>query len=171
MSLDFGLWTLDFLIGATLMNCVKGGVSYQLGGWITNENLWTGGVSDKRYNTDTKILEEQDEYSKKDLVEGKEIPFTNVLDKGYRILLAAWQAGKQLVLQPDYKKSDKKFSGKLVISSAIIAEDRSANERAVRLSKKCGYLNRGIHGKVDMKRFDNCWLAWGFQVNFMYESV
>ena len=153
------------------MNCLKGGVSYQLGGWITNENLWSGAVSDTRYNTETKILAEQDEFSKKDLVENEEVPFTNVLDKGYRLVLAAWQTGNQLVLQPDYKKSDTKFSGQQVISSAIIAEDRSANERAVRLAKKCGYLNRGLQGNVNMKRMDNCWLAWGFQVNFMFERV
>ena len=75
------------------------------------------------------------------------------------------------MLQPDFKKSDKRFSGQQVISSAIIAEDRSANERAVRLAKKCGYLKRGVQGHVDMKRMDNCWLAWGFQINFMFERV
>ena len=94
-----------------------------------------------------------------------------MLDKGYRLVLAAWQTGKQLVLQPDYKKSDTKFSGQQVISSAIIAEDRSANERAVRLAKTCGYLTRGLQGNVNMKRMDNCWLAWRFQVNFMFERV
>ena len=75
------------------------------------------------------------------------------------------------MLQPDFKKSDKRFSGQQVISSAIIAEDRSANERAVRLAKKCGYLKRGVHGNVDMKRMDNWWLAWGFQVNFIFRRV
>ena len=30
------------------MNCLKRRVVYQLGGWITNENLWIGAVSDTR---------------------------------------------------------------------------------------------------------------------------
>ena len=51
------------------------------------------------------------------------------------------------------------------------AEDRSANERAVRLSKKCGFLNKTDCGNIDMKCIDNSWLAWGFQMNFMYKTV
>ena len=94
-----------------------------------------------------------------------------MLDKGYRIILAAWKTGNQLVLQPDFKSSDRKFSQKQVISSAVIAEDRSANERSVRLVKKCNFLDKGIYGKVSMKRMDNVWLAWGFQTNFMYEPI
>ena len=52
--------------------------------------IWQGtAVSDIRYNTKTKILVEQDKFSKKDLVEDEEVPFTNVLDKGYILVLAA----------------------------------------------------------------------------------
>ena len=72
------------------MTCVKGGILYQPGGWITTDKFWSGAVSDIKYNTESGILEVQDRYSKKDLVGNEEIPFTNVLDKGNRIVLAAW---------------------------------------------------------------------------------
>jgi hypothetical protein len=42
--------------------------------------------------------------------EARELAFTNVLDKGYRCVLAAWRAGGQLLLQPFFAKSDRKFS-------------------------------------------------------------
>lgn len=37
------------------------------------------------------------------------IPFTNVMDKGNRVVLAAWRAGQQLTLQPDFARSDRYF--------------------------------------------------------------
>ena len=58
-----------------------------------------------------------------------------MLDKGYRILLATWQTGKQLVLQPDFKRSNKKFNRRELISSAVITEDRLTKERVARLEK------------------------------------
>ena len=60
------------------------------------------------------------------------------------MLLSAWQAGKELVLQPDFKTSDKKFRGKQLIASAVITEDRLVNERAVRLGKSCGYIKNRL---------------------------
>ena len=64
-------------------NCLKGGVFLQLGGWMGTHNLWMGAVSDTEYNGEGKILKQQWEFAKKDLVNGKEIPFTNTTDKGY----------------------------------------------------------------------------------------
>ena len=43
-------------------------------------------------------------------------------------------AGCQLILQPDFKKSDKKFRREETISSAGIATDRSGNERVAKYS-------------------------------------
>ena len=105
------------------------------------------------------------------MVNGKDIPFTNITDKGYRLQLAAWQHGHQSVLLPDFKKSDEKFSDKQTISSATIAKDRSSNERAVRLAKKAGFLNIAMEGSADWRRIDDAWLAWSFQTNFMYKTV
>ena len=51
-----------------------------------------------------------------------------------------------------------------------MATDRSGNERVVKYSKASGLLARGMSSKSDFKKFDDVWLAWGFQINFMYES-
>ena len=102
---------------------------------------------------------------------GKKILSINVFDKGYRIRLAAWRNGHQLTLQPDFAKSDRKFRRKETLSSAQVAADRSGNERAVRLSKISGYLKRGLSNNQSLERFDQAWLAWGFQINFMFQKV
>ena len=38
------------------------------------------------------------------LVDNVHIPFTDMLDKRYRSTVAAWYAGNQLVLQPNFKE-------------------------------------------------------------------
>ena len=133
-------------------------------------NLWVGASSDTMYLNKSDILKIQDQFSRMDLVDGKHIPFVVILDKGYRSTVAAWMAGNQLVLQPDFKKSDKKFRGKETISSAGVATDRSGNERGVKYSKASGILARGMKPKNDFVMMDDIWLAWAFQINFMYES-
>ena len=151
-------------------NCAKGGGFIQLCGWMGTHNLWVGASSDTMYLNKSDILKYQDEFSRKDLVDGKHIPFSTILDKGYRSTLAAWMAGCQLILQPDFKKSDKKFRREETISSAGIATDRSGNERGVKYSKYSGILARGMTAKNDFAMIDDIWLAWSFQTNFMYES-
>jgi len=106
--------------------------------------LWTGAVSDTDFLNRAGVLELQHDFVKKDEVNGKYIPFTNILDKGYRSVLAAWRCGKLLVLQPTFAKSDTKFTGEQTLSSSAIAADRASNERAVRLCKKAGMLQRGV---------------------------
>jgi len=121
-------------------NCFKGSVGLQLCGWIITYDLWLGAVSDTMYQEKCGVLKLQEDFARYDKVDDKEIPFLNIFDKGYRIRLAAWRNGNQLVLQPHFAKSDEKFSGKATLSSASMAADRSANERAVRLAKQPGYL-------------------------------
>ena len=72
------------------------------------------------------------------------IELLNVLDKGYRSTVAAWRSGCQLTLQPDFFKSDRQFKAIETISSTAVATDHSANERAVRLSKKSKRLKSGL---------------------------
>jgi hypothetical protein len=55
--------------------------------------------------------------------EARELAFTNILDKGYRCVLAAWRAGGQLLLQPFFAKSDQKFSNNEVLLSGAVATD------------------------------------------------
>ena len=71
-------------------NCAKGGVFLQLCGWIGVQNLWAGRTSDLHYQEKTDIFHKQHDFALKDQVNGKYIPFTNILDKGYRVNLAAW---------------------------------------------------------------------------------
>ena len=94
-----------------------------------------------------------------------------MFDKGYRSVLDARAFG-QRCLQPDFAQSDSKFSGKETLHSACIAVIRSGNERAVKMAKMSWFLKRG--GMVQgwpLDLLDDMWLAWGFQVNFMYNSV
>jgi len=74
-------------------------------------------------------------------------------------------------LQPSFAKSDSRFRRDETLSSAIVASDRSGNERAVRLTKMAGYIGRGLESTQSMERIHKSWLAWGFQINFMFGKV
>jgi len=87
-------------------NVGKGGVFLQLCGWLGSHDLWTGAASDSFYLGNSGILELQEEFAALDLVNGCIIPFTNVTDKGYRCVAAAWRRGGQFILQPQFAKSD-----------------------------------------------------------------
>ena len=152
-------------------NVAKGGVFLQLSGWLGGWDLWLGAVSDTDYFEQAGILEAQEAFQRHVDVDDNVIPFTNIMDKGYRSILAAWRAGDQLLLQPFFAKSDRKFTSKEVLLSAAVATDRSGNERAVRAMKRSGFIRRGIHQKQKLDQFADFWLAWGFQVNFMYKPV
>ena len=68
-----------------------------------------------------------------------------ILDKGYRIVEVVFQEGdSQITIQLDFAKADEKFKRKEVLTSAAVATDGSGNERAIRLSKQCGLINRGM---------------------------
>ena len=107
------------------------------------------------------------------MVDGQQkiIPFLNIYDKGYRAKMAAWQNGKHLVLQPDFKESDKRFNRNQTISSASIASDRGGNERVVNISKRAGLISRGFYPNADPIRFNKVWRTWSFQTNFMFDPV
>lgn len=152
-------------------NCFKGGVSVQLCGWIGNEDLWGGGVSDSNYNNESGYLEAQRQFQETDLVDGKIVKFLNALDRGYRPKMAAFKHGRQLAIQPPSAKSDKRFPGTQTIYSAAIAHDRSGNERAVNVCKRSGLMQRGFKPGMSAKRFNYAWRTWGFQANFMYNPV
>ena len=152
-------------------NCLKGGIGLQTLGWIRTHDLWTGCASDTCYQAQSGIFEIQKGFAELDLVDGKKKPFTNIFDKGYRNRLVAWLAGEQLTLQPSFASSDRKFRRAETLSSAVIASDRSGNERAVRLTKMAGYINQGLHHRQSMERLDMAWKCWGFQINFMFNAV
>jgi hypothetical protein len=103
--------------------------------------------------------------------EARELAFTNILDKGYRCVLAVWRAGSQLLLQSFFAKGDRKFSSNEVLLSGAVATDRSANERAVIGLKASGRIAGDIHQSQDLERAADMWIAWGFRCNFMFKPV
>ena len=99
------------------------------------------------------------------------VPFTNVLDKGYRARAQNWRRGEQLTAQPIFGKSDQQFKGAETKYSASLASDRGANERGVNVSKRSGIVKRGFKPGMDPEMFDDVWLCWGFMANFMYKQT
>ena len=75
------------------------------------------------------------------------------------------------MLQPDFAKSDRRFNSKEVNRSGAVSSDRSGNERAVNVSKRSGEIQRGLQKHQETSVIADAWLAWGFQVNFMYRPV
>ena len=123
-------------------------------------DLWGGAVSDDHYSKDSGILQEQDKYATTNLVDGGIIAFTNMQDRGFRTSYAAWNVGKQTVIQPPFARSDKRFTGRQTIYSGLIAHDRSGNERGVNVSKRSGLIKRGFQEWMSAKRFNIAWLTW-----------
>ena len=140
-----------------------------MSGWLGSWDLCLGAVTDSDYLENSGLMKFQANFQKKDPTSS--LSFTNILDKGYRCILAAWRAGGQLLLQPFFAKSDRKFSSREVLLSGAVASDRSGNERAVRRLKSSELIARGIHQKHDLGRFSDLWIAWGFQCNFMFKPV
>ena len=152
-------------------NCFKGGVYSTTGGFHGTYTLWPGAVSDSDYNRRAGYLDEQREFQTNDTVDGEVKPFMNIYDKGYRAKMAAYKAGKQEVLQPDWAESDRRFNRTETLGSASVASDRGGNERSVNVSKRAGYISRGFQPNMCPVRMNKAWRTWGFQTNFMFKPV
>ena len=137
-------------------------------GWILNEDLWVGGVSDTEYNKHAGYLQKQKEFQEKDLLYdegetvGKLLTWLIIYDRGYRAKMAAWLEGKQRVLQPPASKSDERFKGRTTVYAATITHDRSGNERAVNVCKRSGVMKRGFKPHMNKVRFNYVWRGWAF---------
>ena len=119
-----------------------------------------------------KVFEQQNDFAAKiDRGDGPVVPFTTILDKGYRVTLMAWHNGKQMVYQPFFSHSDCCFCTAETISSGSTASDRSGNERGVKVCKLSAKLKRGFHPRGNPSTFNDIWLCWSFQTNFMFGSV
>ena len=70
-------------------NCFKGGIGLQQCGWIVLYDLWVGCVSDTKYQEESGLFGDQKEFVTTDLVDDRNLPFTNIFDKGYCNRLAA----------------------------------------------------------------------------------
>jgi hypothetical protein len=150
--------------------CAKGGVTLQLCGWTRSLNLCTGGIDDLGYIKMVNILQEQKEFAGSD--DTSSVPFLNILDKGYRCTLAANKEGQDC-LQPIFAKSDTQFIHDQTLHSVSVAVVRASNERAVKQMKNSWLISH--HGcsqqLYDPAMLDDIWLAWGFQVNSVYNTV
>ena len=129
-------------------NVAKAGNFLQLCGWLGGFEPWTGAISDMKYFERGGILEEQENFQKWDTLSS--LAFINILDKGYRCNLAALQKGGQLLLQPFFAKSDRKFNSSEVLVSGAVALRRSANERAVKWMKESKFVCCGIHAMANL---------------------
>ena len=151
--------------------CVaKGAVFLQLCGWMGAWELWCGAISDTDYQQRAGIFTCLQNFVASCTTHAH-VAFLNILDKGYRCTLAAWRAGRQLLIQPDFARSDRRFKSSEVLRSSTIASHRSGNERAVNVMKRSGLIQRGLQKHQDTAMISDAWLAWGFQVNFMYKPV
>lgn len=149
--------------------CAKGGVSNQLCGWIRGLPLCTGRITDSQLIKETGILKQQRLFSEADNTHS-DVPFTNTVDKGFRIALEAAQE-KQTCMQPDFSKGDFQFTGKETLHTACIAMVRSGNERAVKRCKMSWFIKRGCAYQLwNENLVCDMWEAWTFQANFMYDK-
>jgi len=111
------------------------------------------------------FLKEQMKFQDADLVrvdntdEHVDIPFLDIYDKGSRPRMAAYNNGKQMVLQPHFAKSDKEFNHLETYSSASVATDHGGNKRAVNLGKRARYLSSGFKLNMCPKRYNTAWLV------------
>ena len=154
--------------------CGKGGIFSQPCGWEGTHELFSGGVGDSDYIRQSKILEMQQQFQEEDKdPDGEIIAFINIFDKGYRVLLDCRKNGKQLCWQPAFARSDERYGSYSTLLTAAVAYTRSGNERSVKHLKHSWQIAFGFKGMptVDLDVISDLWLAWGFQMNFMYEPV
>jgi hypothetical protein len=152
-------------------NVGKGAIFIQPCGWMGSHEVWTGGVSDTMYMQRGKVFETLNEFINTYDKEEAHIPFTIILDKGYRIVLDAFNAGGHFTLQPIFAEGDRHFTEWETLVISTVATDRSGNERAVRYLKISDYIKTGLITDEDVNGLCDTWLTWGFQVNFMYKPV
>jgi DDE superfamily endonuclease len=152
-------------------NVAKGGVFIQPSGWMGTEELFVGGISDTDYLLKTKILEKQQTYLQQTYSGDKLITWMIICDKGFRISTSAIKIGGQIVIQPSFSKGEEKFTDQETLRGALIAADRSGNERAVRLMKLSNFIKHGLLPNESTVRLSDAWICWGFQSNFLYKQI
>jgi len=127
-------------------------------------------IHDDNDNIDA-VVDDQSPQSGIDLSKNIEPGFINIFDKGYRVSLLAAKQG-QTCLQSCFAKSDRQFERDQLLHNACVAHVRSGNERAVKIAKNSKIIGNGIpNNRFDLCLLDDIWMAWGFQVNFMYGPV
>jgi hypothetical protein len=107
--------------------------------------LWMGAVSDTEYMLRSKVFEQQQDFIKNRDPQYMRISWLNMLDKGYCNLGDyAWNKGGQMIVQPNFARSDARFTSYETIRSASVASIRAGNERAVKNIKASKYISTGL---------------------------
>ena len=148
-------------------NCFKGAIFVQLCCWMGTSELWTGSITDTDYMLQSGILERQQQWID-DNPDEKDVPWYNIMDKGYRVSREAWNNNNQHVLQPVFGRNGQKFSTNETFLSAAIAKVRSGNERGVNVVKPYEFVANALKPGESIKRLADTWLAVGFAANFKY---
>jgi hypothetical protein len=139
---------------------------------LGSHELWEGAVTDSDYLVRSGILDLQEQFIKLYDSEDDSAKWINILDKGYKVVGECFVHGEQECLQPAFAHAGMpKFTAEETQLTAAVAADRGANERAVRLCKLSKYIDDGYKGTVDVVQLCDVWLAWSFQVNFVYRPV
>lgn len=129
-------------------------------------------VTDTDYFRRSGILQLQDQYVKIYDAGSSHAKWINILDRGYKVMGECFAVGEQKCLQPTFTKSgEPKFSGNNTQLTASVAADRSGNERAVKMAKISKYIKDGYKQTVNVEELCDVWLAWSFQVNFVYKPI
>jgi hypothetical protein len=153
-------------------NVGKGAVYVQPCGWIGCNDIWSGAVSDSYYMQHSDVFPMLNNYLRSCSNETdvtRNIPFTIILDRGYRITLDAMRMGGHFVLQPIFANTaDQQFTTEENHVSSTVATDRAGNERAVKYEKISHKIKYGLQTNQSSERLCDMWLVWGFQTNFMY---
>jgi hypothetical protein len=139
-----------------------------------SHEVWSGGVSDTHYMQHSEVFKSFNEYLLTSPFEDdatRDIHFTLMLDRGYRVTIKAHNEGGHYVLQPIFSDVDRQFTTEETHISSTVATDRSGNERAVKYLKHSDHITKGLRGNACSNRLSNTGLGWGYQVNFMYLSV
>jgi hypothetical protein len=153
-------------------NVGKGGVYIQPCGWMGTYELWMGSVSDTEYMLKSKAFEMQKDFIEKRDPLSANVPWLNMFDKGYRNIGGhAHQLGGQLVVQPNFARSDERFSSYQTLRSASVARMRAGNELAVKMVKNCKFITSRLKSNESAHRLCDVWLVWGYQVNYMFCPV
>jgi DDE superfamily endonuclease len=155
-------------------NVGKGSVFVQLCGWMGTHELWEGAVTDTDYFARSGILKLQQDFLKLYDPEhdNDDHNWIIILDRGYKVVGECFAHGKQKVLQPTFTRIAKpKFSAMDTQLTAAVAHDRGGNERAVKIAKISNFVAEGYKSTVTVDQLCDAWIAWGYQVNFMYKPV
>lgn len=144
----------------------------QLCGWMGTHELWEGAVSDTDYFARSGILPLQTQYIALYDQENAAYNWTNILDRGYKVVGECFANGGQFCLQPHFSRAGQpKFSGSDTQLTAAVAADRAANERAVKIAKISKFVSDGYRSTITVDQMCDAWMAWGFVVNFIYKPV